>query len=215
MHNPSPPGNRLTNPLSPNRTGNNGCRVESNGTSAATWGSSFNSAGGGLFATERSLGSAGNGIRVWYWPQSQIPADLRAGSNSVDPSGWGTPSVDFPVADGCHSDFSAMSFVFDITLCGDWAANTYNASGCAAQFPACSFQVGYNGSSYRNAYWQVADLRVFGSGGGNTNAAISPNTNTASSSTSSSAGASLVQSLSPVLALAATAFSALLAIAFI
>ena len=72
----------------------------------------------------------------------------------------------------------------------DWAANTYNASGCNQKFPACSYQVGYNGSSYSEAYWQVSSLRAYTSGGGDTNAANSPNTNVANGNPPSSGGSS-------------------------
>jgi len=80
--------------------------------------------------------------------------------------------------------------VFDTTLGGDWAGNTYERSGCQAQygpivsgvahpphllpltlFPSQTDQVSMNGSSYDEAYWAVGGLRVFASGGGNDNAA--------------------------------------------
>lgn len=80
--------------------------------------------------------------------------------------------------------------VFDTTLGGDWAGNTYARSGCQAQYgPIVSGpfrlprlpsltqrlsqtdQVSMNGSSYDEAYWAVGGLRVFASGGGNDNAA--------------------------------------------
>lgn len=52
----------------------------------------------------------------------------------------------------------------------------YNLSGCSQQYPACSYQVGYNGSSFNEAYWDVQELRVYASGGDTDNAANSPNT---------------------------------------
>ena len=132
-------------------TGNTGCRVEMNQTNSPTWGKSFNDAGGGVFVMERSLGSAGNGVRVWHWSQSQAPASVKSGSQSLDVSTFGTPASDMPIANMCHSDCGSLALVLDITLCGDWAGQTYNQSGCNLQFPACSFQVGYNGSSYNQS----------------------------------------------------------------
>lgn len=79
---------------------------------------------------ERSLGSTGNGIRVWFWPNGSEPADLKSGSTSVDTSTWGTPGADFDVADGCHSDFGDHKITFDITLCGDWAGETVGYPCC-------------------------------------------------------------------------------------
>jgi hypothetical protein len=163
--------------------GNPGCRVELPSTNPASWGAALNAAGGGTYAMERSMGSTGNGVRVWFWANGTEPADLASSSQSVDTSTWGKPGADFDVADSCHSQFGQHKITFDITLCGDWAANTYTQSGCGAQYPACSFQVGYNGSSFNQSYWSIYDLRVFASGGGTDNAANSPNTYATSSAT--------------------------------
>lgn len=161
-------------------TGNNGCRVEMNHTTALgsksiipTTGPKLNQAQGGLFAMERNLSSGGTGIRVWYFQHDNVPDNLKPGSPSVDTSTWGVPSADFPVA-SCASQFGNMSLVFTNTLCGDWAGNTYNISGCNKYFPSCAFQVGQNGSSYSEAYWTVNDVRAFaksqdGSGGSSGN----------------------------------------------
>lgn len=157
-------------------TGNPGCRVEMNGTSTPTWGAALNSAGGGIVAMERSFGTTGQGVRVWYFANSaasSLPSDLKAGSSSLNPDNWGTPNAHLPIS-SCYDDFSAHKIVFDITLCGDWAANTYAESGCSAKFAACSSQVAYNGSSFASAFWEVSSLRLFTTGGGTANAAISP-----------------------------------------
>lgn len=157
-------------------TGNPGCRVETNGTSAPTWGAALNAAGGGIIAMERSFGTTGQGVRVWSFANnaaSSLPSDLKAGSSSVNPDNWGKPNVHMPIA-SCYNDFSAHKIIFDITLCGDWAANTYTESGCSAKFAACSSQVAYNGSSFSSAYWEVESLRLFTSGGSTANAAVSP-----------------------------------------
>lgn len=124
---------------------NEGCRVGMNGTSSPTWGAALNAAGGGIIAMERALGKTGAGIRVWLWNQgASLPSDLAAGSQEVDTSGWGTPAAHFPIANECPNDYGKHKITFDITLCGDWAANTYEASGCAATYSACSAQVNYN-----------------------------------------------------------------------
>lgn len=86
-------------------SGNTGCTVEMNGTSTPSWGKSFNAQGGGIVAMERSLGSTGHGIRVWYWQNGEEPDNLRSGSQNVETSGWGKPGADFDVADSCHEDF--------------------------------------------------------------------------------------------------------------
>ncbi|PWN53959.1 hypothetical protein IE53DRAFT_383485 [Violaceomyces palustris] len=184
---------------------NTGCRVEMNGTSTPTWGTKLNMAGGGVIAMERAMGSTGSGVRVWYWANDQatLPSDLKSGSSSVDPSTWGTPAVHFDVADNCHSDFGPHKITFDITLCGDWAAQSYISSGCAATYGACSSQVAYNGSSYSEAYWEIQGLRVFATGGGNDNSAKSPNTHIATTSGSAKVSPFLVGLGTAILGLAA------------
>lgn len=157
---------------------NPGCRVEMNGTSTPTWGSALNKAGGGLIAMERAFGTTGNGVRMWYFPNNapnSIPSDLASGSSTVSPDNWGTPNAHFPVA-YCYNDFGPHKIIFDITLCGTWAGETYSQTSCASQFPACSYQVGYNGSSFNQSYWEVSSLKLYTSGGSTDNAANSPQT---------------------------------------
>ncbi|CDS00560.1 related to mixed-linked glucanase precursor MLG1 [Sporisorium scitamineum] len=157
---------------------NPGCRVETNGTSTPTWGRALNRARGGIIAMERSFGTTGKGVRVWYFPNnnpSSIPSDLSATSTAVSTDSWPKPNAYFPIS-SCYADFAAHKIVFDITLCGDWAGNAYNQSGCNAQYPACSYQVGYNGSSFNQSYWSVESLRLYTNGGSTANAAISPQT---------------------------------------
>ncbi|SPO35058.1 related to mixed-linked glucanase precursor MLG1 [Pseudozyma flocculosa] len=157
---------------------NSGCRVEMSNGPAPTWGADLNKAGGGVFAMERSFGSEGQGVKVWYFPNSDpssLPKDLRAGSTSANSDNFGKPYAHMPISD-CHADFGMHKIIFDITLCGDWAANTYAESGCLAKYSACSYQVGYNGSSYSETYWAVDSLRLFTDGGDKANAANSPNT---------------------------------------
>lgn len=100
-------GTLLSNNCSAYTPNNEACSVVMNGTSTPSWGSKFNAQGGGIVAMERSLGSTGNGVRVWYWSKGSEPSDLASGSQSIDPSSWGTPGANFDVADNCHSQFGA------------------------------------------------------------------------------------------------------------
>lgn len=95
---------------------NTGCTTEMNGTSTPSWGAQFNAQGGGIVAMERSLGSTGNGVRVWYWRHGEEPSNVARGSQSVDTSTWGQPGADFHVADTCHGDFGKHK-VRDSALC--------------------------------------------------------------------------------------------------
>lgn len=156
--------------------GNAGCGTLTDHTSNPTWGSAMNSAGGGVIAMERAFGTGGEGIRTWYFPNSapdSLPSDLRWGSSVVNPDGWGTPNAHFPVS-SCYADFGPHSITFDITLCGDWAGNTYGAAGCTSQFSSCSDQVLNHGASFSQVYWEVDSIRLFTQGGSEANAANSP-----------------------------------------
>ncbi|KAJ1045174.1 hypothetical protein NDA10_006908 [Ustilago hordei] len=182
---------------------NPGCRVEMYGTSTPTWGTSLNRAGGGIIAMERSFGTTGKGVRVWYFPNnspSTLPSDLKRSSSSVNTDNWPTPNAYLPIS-SCYADFAAHKIIFDITLCGDWAGNTYNQSGCNAQYPACSYQVGYNGSSFNQSYWEVESLRLFTEGGSTANAKNSPQTASSQKSTQSGAMSLVTSGSSKVLAL--------------
>ncbi|TKY86166.1 hypothetical protein EX895_004991 [Sporisorium graminicola] len=201
---------------------NPGCRVETNGTSTPTWGRALNRAGGGLIAMERSFGTTGKGVRVWYFPNnkpSSIPSDLSASSTAVSTDTWPTPNAYLPIS-SCYADFAPHKIIFDITLCGDWAGNTYNQSGCNAQYPACSYQVGYNGSSFNQSYWSVESLRLYTNGGGSANAAVSPQSASSQQSTKSAQSAQSAKSAAvkmavmrpaTLVAAAATAVAAVLA----
>ena len=73
-------------------TGNSGCGVTSN--DASSYGPTFNAAGGGFYAMERSDA----GVKVWFWSRNSgsIPSDVLNGATSVDTDNWGTPFADFP-----------------------------------------------------------------------------------------------------------------------
>lgn len=63
---------------------NQGCSI--NG-AVGSFGAPFNSGNGGVYATLWNS----NGIQVWFWPRSSVPADITAGA--PQPTGWGNPYV--------------------------------------------------------------------------------------------------------------------------
>jgi hypothetical protein len=83
---------------------NVGCQTSMTGSGTPLW-KNLNAAGGGIYAMERSMGSTGNGVRVWYWQRYNAPANLASDSTSVDPTTWGTPGASFNIANNCHSQF--------------------------------------------------------------------------------------------------------------
>jgi hypothetical protein len=104
---------------------NTGCGVEAK--SASTYGAAFNQEGGGVMAVE--LRDAG--IRIWSWLRSALPADVKAGSKTPDPSTWGDAFADFPSTDcDISNHFRNQSIIANIDLCGDLVDATWKDSGC-------------------------------------------------------------------------------------
>jgi hypothetical protein len=79
-----------------------GCGVADN---RPSFGSSFNSNGGGVYA---SLWTS-SGIKVWYFPSRDVPENIRGGN--PNPDTWGTPVANF--GGGCDYDarFRDMNIV--------------------------------------------------------------------------------------------------------
>ena len=65
-------------------------------------------------------------IKMWFFPRTAIPADLKAGS-SVDPSKWGTPQATFQGACDFDKKFGNQRIVLDTTFCGDWAGAVWDS----------------------------------------------------------------------------------------
>nr|ANC68156.1 endo-beta-1,3-1,4-glucanase [Evansstolkia leycettana] len=138
----------------PGQSTNAGCSIDS--TSSQSYGTGFNNAGGGVYATEWTS----NGISIWFFPRGSIPADISSGS--PDPSTWGTPAASFG-GSGCDIDshFGAQQIVFDTTFCGDWAGNVWSSGSCASLAGTCQDYVANNPSAFAEAYWYVNSLKVY------------------------------------------------------
>lgn len=130
------------------------CAVIGSPTSA---GQAFNSIGGGVYALEwRS-----EGIRMWFFERSKIPADIA----SPDPSSWPTPSADFPNTN-CNigSHFSDLHIITNIALCGVWAGaeQVYNEEDhCPG---SCVNFVGTNATAFQQAYFTFNSFKIFTAG---------------------------------------------------
>ena len=115
-------------------TNNAGCGQRSN--SNTTYGSGFNSIGGGVYAStsippsrttdgfetncilacsSATVNWDDNGIEVYFFPRGQIPNDLLA--EAPQPSTWGTAMARWP-ATSCNTTqfFKNHSIIFDTTL---------------------------------------------------------------------------------------------------
>lgn len=154
---------------------NQGCQV---GTpNSATYGSSFNANGGGVYALEWT----DDAISIYFFQRGSIPSDVSSGS--PDPSSWGNPVAKFEGSCDIPQFFQNNQLVFDTTFCGDWAGATWSTSGCAStQYPTCESFVQNNPSAFKDAYWQVNSLKVYSESSGSDSTPVSSSAPSASSS---------------------------------
>lgn len=130
-----------------------------------SYGTNFNKAGGGVYATEWTS----SGISVWFFPRNSLAYSTHFGntttdSNSApDPSTFGTPLAHFS-GSGCDytQRFQNMRVIFDTTFCGEWAGKEWDKS-CAAKtgVDTCEAYVRDNPEAFTEAYWEVAGLKWF------------------------------------------------------
>jgi hypothetical protein len=136
-------------------TNNAGCGVQV--TDKRSYGPTFNNNGGGWYALERT----NSFIKVWFWSRaaSGIPSDVLNGATSVNTDNWGSPSAYFPSTNCPMSQmFGPHNIIIDLTFCGDWAGAVYGSSGCPSN---CVDYVNNNPSSFKNAYFDFAWLKIY------------------------------------------------------
>jgi len=154
--------------------------------SELSYGASFATAGGGVFATQFDE----TGIFIWFWSRPNIPASVTqaTSTSAMDISTWGPPTASYP-STNCSIEkyFGPQNIIFDITLCGVWAGVLSNyVSSCGVTTPTgtCYDQVLGNGSNFDEAYFEVSYLRTYTTG-----AVPSPTSHPTSTSTSPSGSA--------------------------
>ncbi|KAH9852960.1 concanavalin A-like lectin/glucanase domain-containing protein [Lenzites betulinus] len=141
-----------------------GCTVQE--TQPNSFGDGFNSNGGGVWGAKFDT----DGIFIWFWNRSNIPADVASGGNSVDPTTWQTPSAAWPSSTCDISQFFApQQLVIDITLCGDFAGQpTIYQQTCGGPLGNSTVDICYidnvinNGTAeYANAFFEINYVKVF------------------------------------------------------
>lgn len=85
------------------QSSNAGCAITDSSTQS--YGNGFNSADGGVYATEWTSSA----INVYFWPNSSVPSDITSGN--PDPSGWGTPAAKFAGNCDIDSHFNNLQIV--------------------------------------------------------------------------------------------------------
>ncbi|KAG9218537.1 hypothetical protein CCMSSC00406_0001349 [Pleurotus cornucopiae] len=145
-----------------------GCVVQEQ--KPASYGTAFNAAGGGVFATQIDV----SGIFIWFFSRPDLPENLRSAtaSSSLDTSSWGTPSAAWPSSSCKIEDhFTPQQIILDLTLCGDFATPVYNQT-CPPPTKNCyEDNVLGDGSNYNEAYFEIPYIRVY-----NADAAATPTT---------------------------------------
>ena len=138
----------------PDQATNVGCAIKT--TDTRSYGTGFNQAGGGVYATEWTS----DAVSIWFFSRSQIPADISSGS--PDPSGWGLPQAQFAGACDIDSHLKNQQIVFTNTFCGDWGGQVWAQDAtCGPLASTCQAFVQNNPSAFKNAYWQINSLRVY------------------------------------------------------
>ena len=136
------------------QSSNAGCDIQD--TRTTSYGTGFNSAGGGIFATQWTSAE----INIWFFPRSSIPANVQ--SYSPDPTQWGEPVAQFQ--GGCDIDahFQNQQIVFDDTFCGDWAGSVFESDAqCSGLASSCQDYVQNNPSAFTDSYWLINSLKVY------------------------------------------------------
>jgi len=139
----------------PNQASNQGCSIVDNRDNS--YGDGFNNNnGGGVYAMEWTEWA----IKVWFWPRSQVPADVWG---NPEPVNWGAPAGQFSGGCTINNFFRDHRIIFDNTFCGDWAGNVWNDAGCNNVAPTCIDYVAGQPAAFANAYWRINSLKVWSS----------------------------------------------------
>ncbi|KAF1365880.1 hypothetical protein EJ07DRAFT_12790, partial [Lizonia empirigonia] len=125
-----------------------------------TFGDSFNKNGGGTWATQIEA----DGIKVWYFAKSAIPADVK--SDNPDPSQWGTPVMSF-VPQNCdiRNAWKKMKIIINITFCGSNAGGEAwdNYTKCRARtgVASCNDYVAKTPSAFDDVYFLINSIKTY------------------------------------------------------
>jgi len=170
----------------PTQPKNAGCSIGD--VSNLTFGSDFNAAGGGVFATEWTS----QFVKIWFFPRGSFPEDIARGA-PVPSDQWGTPKSVFQGAFNMDDHFKDLQIIFDTTFCGQvsstvcptvnsdspsslqWAGAVWGSSSCASLAPTCEDYVTNTPTAFTDAYWAINTLQVYqddGEGASTTNSSI-------------------------------------------
>ncbi|KAL0946423.1 hypothetical protein HGRIS_012646 [Hohenbuehelia grisea] len=138
-------------------TGGAGCGVHV--ADDRSYGPAFNANGGGWYAVERT----NEAIKVFFWPRDDptVPSEVSGATTSsqIHTETWGTPSAAFPnTSCNIEEHFDEHNIIINLTLCGDWAGNVYQFSGCPS---TCVDFVNNSPEGFVDAFFDFASITVF------------------------------------------------------
>ncbi|KAJ3791139.1 concanavalin A-like lectin/glucanase domain-containing protein [Lentinula aff. detonsa] len=180
-------------------TGQNTVGCVTTETKSNSFGSSFSSQGGGVYAMLWDT----DGIAMWYFARGSVPSDIGT-SNSPDPTTWGEASAWYP-ASGCNPStaFGPQIITLYTDICGAFAGeDSVFSQTCSSVAPNCTSLVA-DPTNYDDAYWEINYLRVYTNGQSNSSSTSS----TSASGTSSGSGSSSTGSTSSGSSNSALAFA--------
>lgn len=118
-----------------------------------SFGPDFNSAGGGVYASFFD----DDGIKIWFWKRSDIPASILSGS--PDMSTFGSPKAHFG-SSTCNMDTffdDEQMLIINTTLMGDWAGATFWENGCVGSLIGTLTTA----SNFNDAYFAINSVKIF------------------------------------------------------
>ncbi|CAE6438018.1 unnamed protein product [Rhizoctonia solani] len=120
----------------------------------------LNKMGAGWFVTERTE----KRISIWFWGRhdSNVPPAVKNGLPTISTKDFGIPVATWDSSDECKFEkiMGLQNIIINLTFCGDWAGQDpiFKAAGCPG---TCIDYVNNNPASFKNAYWDIASLKVY------------------------------------------------------
>jgi hypothetical protein len=127
-------------------------------------GDSFNSAGGGIYATEWTS----NPIAIYQFQRSETPVDIKSGN--PNPSSWGEPLALFQGSCDFTTAIQNQTLVFNTTFYGQWAGQQSAwqlDTICSKKATTCQDYVQNNPVDFAQSYWEINSLKVYQLSAGN------------------------------------------------
>jgi hypothetical protein len=131
---------------------------------ASSYGTGFNSAGGGTYAIQ----IIDAGIFINYWTPGNVPSDITSGG--PNPSTWSAQTFFSSTSCTISDYFTDLALIIDTNLGGTFTEGVWSTSGAGGQQTSCASSTGYStaasyvqnvGSAFSDAYWQISSIKIY------------------------------------------------------